>query len=237
MTTKTPNAKHRLVAIVLFVIGSAAMTLVGIAIFKPLIDHLNDPATFQQWIADKGVWGSLAFVGLSVLQIIIAWLPGEPLELGAGYAFGFWHGTFLCMLSIAIGSTLVFLLVRHLGKRFVTLFFPIEKIEQVPILRNPKKLHLLCTIVFLIPGTPKDLLTYCIGLTPMKLSTWLLIAVFARIPSVVTSTLSGSALGQKHYWTAIIVLAITLLISLIGIIAYRRMSIEEKEGSSKPPNQ
>lgn len=73
----------------------------------------------------------------------------------------------------------------------------------------------------MIPGTPKDILTYFIGLTPMKLSVWLLITATARIPSVITSTIGGDALGMENYKFAIIVFIITAVISIAGILIYR----------------
>ena len=166
------------------------------------------------------------------LQVIIAWLPGEPLELGAGYAFGFWEGSLLCMIGIIIGSVTVFLLVRIFGRRFVTLFFSEEKIDSIPLLQDNKRLTLLSFVIFLIPGTPKDILTYGAGLTKMPLPSWLLICGVARIPSVITSTMSGSALGAKRYGFAAIVFGATLLISLGGLLLYRKLSKQSDDGAA-----
>jgi len=199
------------------------MTAIGLLVGKPLIDMLADPASFQAWIAKYGIMGRFMFIGIMALQIIIAWLPGEPLELGAGYAFGFWEGSLLCMIGIVAGSVIVFLMVRHFGRHFVTLFFPVKKIENLPILKDTKRLTLICFIIFAIPGTPKDILTYCVGLTPMKLSSWLFISGIARIPPVITSTLCGSALGEQHYTLAVVGFVISILLSLFGLILYRRL--------------
>lgn len=132
------------------------------------------------------------------------------------------------MIGIVVGSVFVFLMVRAFGKRLVALFFPIEKIEAIPILRNTQRLTLPSFIIFMIPGTPKDILTYCAGLTPMKFSSWLLIAGVARIPPVITSTLSGSALGEGQYSVAIIVFAATMALSVVGLLVYHRMSKQVK---------
>lgn len=222
----------RIAAIALCCAGIAAMTALGIGIGKPLIEMLGDPKAFQAWVDAKGPLGRVAFIGVVALQVIIAWLPGEPLEIGAGYAFGFWEGSLLCMLGIVLGSVAVFLLVKRYGRRLIALFFPLERIDRLPLMQSPKRLTLLAFIVFMIPGTPKDILTYCVGLTPMKLRTWLLISGVARIPPVITSTLSGSALGQAQYWMAAAILAATALFSVIGLLAYRRLgrATSEVEG-------
>ena len=172
----------------------------------------------------SGLWGRVAFVGMVVFQLIIAIIPGEPLEMGAGYAFGAVEGTLLCILGCVIGSALVFLFVRRFGVKLVEVFFSREKIRSLRFLQDSRRLNLLTFIVFFIPGTPKDLLSYFIGLTDMKLGTWLLITGVARIPSIVTSTVTGDALGLQNYQFALIAFGATLLLSLGGILVYRRLS-------------
>ena len=91
-------------------------------------------------------------------------------------------------------------------------------------LQNKNKRNILCFIVFFIPGTPKDILTYLIPLTDMKLTTFLFITTIARIPSIITSTIGGHALGIADYSFSIIVFIITGIISLIGIYIYKRLN-------------
>lgn len=170
-----------------------------------------------------GIWGRIAFVGMMFFQVVVAIIPGEPLEIAAGYAFGFWEGTLLCQIGIFLGSLTVFLFVRNWGIRVVEVFFPREKILSSKLLRDRKKRDALTFILMFIPGTPKDILTYCAGLTDMPLGTWLLISTIARIPSVVTSTIGGNALGLQDYWFALAVFGVTLALSLGGWLLYRRM--------------
>ena len=64
------------------------------------------------------------------------------------------------------------------------------------------------------------MITYFIGLTPMKLKTFLVLSTIARIPSVISSTMGGNAMGLQDYRLAIIVFAITVLVSSIGLLIY-----------------
>ena len=82
--------------------------------------------------------------------------------------------------------------------------------------------------MFLIPGTPKDLLTYLVGLTPMKLSSFLLLTTAARIPSVVSSAVTGSLAQRGSYRAAIITYGITLIITVICVLWYRKISKQDK---------
>ena len=207
-------------AIAIFILFTLAVSwFVG----RPLIRFVRQPEQFRAWVQGHGLLGQLAFLGMTVLQIVIAIIPGEPLELGAGYAFGFWRGTLLCEIGILLGGLLVFLFVRRFGVKAVEVFFPREKIESLRFLHNEKRLALWVFILFFIPGTPKDIMTYIVPLTPMKLSTFLLLSTVARLPSVVTSTIGGNARGTGKLTFALIVFSATALISALGILIYRRI--------------
>lgn len=194
-----------------------------LAVGRPMLRFIQDPGGFRAWVDGHGIWGRIAFVGMMFFQVVVAIVPGEPLEIAAGYAFGFWEGTLLCQIGIFLGSLTVFLFVRNWGIRVVEVFFPREKILSSKLLRDRRKRDALAFILMFIPGTPKDILTYCAGLTDMPLGTWLLISTIARIPSVVTSTIGGNALGLKDYWFALAVFAATLALSLGGWLLYRRL--------------
>ena len=158
---------------------------------RPLVQFVSQPEAFRDWVDSMGVWSRLAFIGMMALQIFVAVIPGEPLEMGAGYAFGSIQGTVLCLLGAALGSILVVLFVRYFGVKAVEVFFSREKIQSLRFLQNKQRRNTLFFTLFFIPGTPKDILTYVAGLTDIRLGTWLLITTPARIPSIITSTISG----------------------------------------------
>ena len=219
--TEAHKKKIYLFAIIVALIFIGA---VGYLVGKPMVEFVREPERFRAWVDSSGFVSRVIFVGMVVFQLIIALIPGEPLEMGAGYAFGALEGTLLCIIGCVIGSALVFLFVRRFGVKLVEVFFPREKIRSLRFLQDSRRLNLLTFIVFFIPGTPKDLLSYFIGLTDMKLGTWLCITAVARIPSIVTSTVTGDALGLKDYQFALIAFGVTLALSLAGILVYRRLS-------------
>ena len=174
----------------------------------------------RDYIRSFGAAGWLVFLALQILQVFIALIPGELLESAAGFVFGPVFGTLLCYAGIAIASLLVFVLTRKFGVKLVQVFVSREKINQLRFLNTEKKRDVLIFIAFFIPGTPKDLLTYFAGLTEIKLSTFLVITLVARLPSVVTSTFGGHLLGEGEYVLAVIVYAATAVISLFGMSVY-----------------
>ena len=207
--------------------------LVGWFIGRPMVELAREPEIFREWVDGHGLWGRLIFVGMVFLQVLVAMIPGEPLELMGGYAFGAAEGTMLTMVGIVLGSGAVFLLVRKFGVRMVEIFFPKKQIHQMEFLKNPRKAKAAAFVLMLIPGTPKDFLSYFAGLTPLTLSQWLGIVVIARIPSVVTSTVSGGAAGARNYLLAGIMLTVTLLLSGAGIWYYRRLCQSQQLGYEK----
>ena len=196
---------------------------------RPMLRFVSEPEKFRAWINGHGIGGRLAFIGMVVFQIVVAIVPGEPLEIGAGYAFGAVEGTVLCLIGAVLGSAAVVLLVRRYGIKLVEVFFSREKILSLRFMQDNRRLKLLVFIVFMIPGTPKDLLCYVVGLTTLQMHDWLWISFVARIPSIITSTIGGSALGEKNYIFAAAVFAVTLLISLGGILLYRHICRKENE--------
>lgn len=201
--------------------------LVSYYIGVPMVRLAGNPVQFRQWVDTSGIWGRLLFVGMVILQVIVAWIPGEAVELAGGYAFGVLEGTVLSMIGIGCGSWIIFLLVRKFGVRLIEVFFTKEKIRELRFLKNPKKTKVLAFLLMLIPGTPKDFLSYFAGLTGMTLRQWLGIVLLARIPSVISSSATGAAAGDRNYLLACVIYGVTAVLSLLGILYYRQLCKNE----------
>lgn len=187
---------------------------------------------FRAYIQSFGPMGWLVLLGLQFLQVFIALIPGELLETAAGYAFGPIIGTIICYLGVALASALVFTLTRRFGVRLVEIFISREKINELRFINTEKKRDRLIFLLFFIPGTPKDLLTYFVGLTDMKLSAFLTISLVARIPSVLSSTFGGHLLGEGQWWGAVLLYGITGIVSLTGLMIYNKILRRKQEKTS-----
>ena len=177
--------------------------------------------SFRDYIQSFGAAGWVVFLGLQFLQVFIALIPGELLETAAGYAFGPLWGTVLCYLGVAGASTLIFSLTRRFGLRLVEIFTSREKIQELWFLKDETRRNHLIFLLYFIPGTPKDLLTYFVGLTDIPLGAFLMISMIARLPSVVSSTIGGHMLGEENYVAAVWLYGITLAVSLGGMVLYQ----------------
>ena len=204
------------------------LTVCGIWLMR---EYLTDPETVREAIGEHYVLGALALILICAVQVMVALIPSEVVEIAAGYVFGAWGGALLCLAGIVLGSCLTILLVRRFGAGLVYAFYPKEKINALPILNDPPKRNLLTFILFVIPGTPKDLFTYAIGLTDMRVTLYILLTTAARFPSVILSTISGNAVGDQKYGKALIFIIVTAAVSGIGLLIYRSFS---KKRSTPP---
>lgn len=211
------RSKKLLAAISLAVVLILTLLL---TIFIAVWLHSFSDSEFRDYIRSFGAAGWLVFLGLQVLQVFIALIPGELLETAAGFAFGPWIGTLLCYLGVGLASCVVFFLTRRFGIKMAEIFFSRKKLEDLRFLNSEKKRNGLIFLLFFIPGTPKDLLTYFAGLTNIKLSTFLTISMLARLPSVLSSTFGGDFLGSGNYLGAIWLYGITGAVSLLGLFLY-----------------
>lgn len=205
-------------AIIIFILLFAALAwFVG----RPMIRFARQPEQFRSWVDGHGALGCAAYAAMVFLQVVVAIIPGEPLEIAGGYAFGAWWGTALCLIGAVLGSAAVFALVRRWGRPLAEMVFPKEKLDKLQFLHSSPKRTALLWLIFTAPGTPKDLLCYFAGLTDMKWRTWLLIATVGRLPSIVTSTVGGGALGDRNYTAAAIAFGVALAAAGVGYLVYR----------------
>ena len=109
----------------------------------------------------------------------------------------------------------------------VETFFPEREMNRLRFLRNNRKVKILTFILMTIPGTPKDLLSYFAGLTPLTLKQWMQIVAVSRIPSLLTSTISGAAAGEQNYLLSGVTLGLTAFMSIAGILYYRKLCREQ----------
>ena len=194
------------------------MGLACLLLYQPLMDILKDPQVLRTQLQSYGIGGQLLLI------------PGEIIEIMAGFIYGPIVGMIICMIGSAVGSSIIYLFVKKCGIRFIDKLIGLDKVNEVEFLKNKEKRNILCFIIFFIPGTPKDIMTYFIPLTDMKLSTFLFITTIARIPSIITSTIGGHAIGVENYIFSIIVFVITAIVSLIGIYIYRKITTKKEIG-------
>lgn len=233
--------KKRIIAIVSLVIAIALFVWLSVVLTKTIFsleegESLGDAAIrFKNMIQGYGTWGWIVAFGIQVLQVIVSPIPGEVVEIGMGLAFGWFWGAVLCLLGAGVAAFFIILFVRRFGVKFVELFVPVEKINELRFLNSEEKLERMVFILYLLPGTPKDPLIFFFGLTKIGALDFVIISSIARVPSVITSTIGGHLIHEKRYLAAVILFAVVGAISLVFVILYKKIleAMRRRHGEKK----
>jgi len=213
---------------ILILIIVVAIFVIATINFFPIIRNLTTTEgkiEFKNRIQNSGFLGMLLLFGLQVAQIFLFIIPGEPIEILAGMCYGGVGGTIFVLISSAIISTAIFFLVRILGRKFVYAFSDeekVKKIEKSKLFQDPKKVEIIMLILFLLPGTPKDLLVYIAGLLPIKPWKFILISTLARIPSIISSTYAGEKILAGNLKTAGLIYIAIIAVAVVLIFVFNK---------------
>ena len=217
--------KSKIFKIILLIVVIAIFAGITVYLF-PVVKNLATPEgqlAFKEKVNNSGAWGFFALFAIQIAQIFLFVIPGEPIEILAGMCYGAFWGTIFMMLSCAIVSSLIFWLVKKLGTKFIYDFAGEEKVkkfEENKFFQDSKRIEIIVFILFFIPGTPKDLLTYVSGLFPIKFSRFIIITTIARIPSIITSTIAGANIATGNWFTGVILYAVIFVLVLVIIFLY-----------------
>lgn len=162
-----------------------------------------------------------AFVLANTVQIVFAFLPGEPLELAAGYLFGAEMGTLICLFGSALGTLAIWVLVKLFQRPILHFFFQEEKLREWETVMRKHHGYWWMFLLFLIPGSPKDLMTYTLALKEKGKWKWTFLITIGRIPSIITSTYLSGSVAEQNYILAGSVFLITMLLVGSGITYLR----------------
>lgn len=214
------SKRSKIALLVAVVVLFIAFCVVVAKLCMPYIQMLSEPETqlqFERWVQSLGIGGILLMLLIQVLQIVIAFIPGEVVQVMAGVMYGTWGGLLLCLAGCVVASACVFLIIRKLGRPFVTKLFGEDVLDKYEFLNDSSKLDTLVFILFLIPGLPKDTLTYIVPLSNITLKNFLVLSTIGRIPGMVASTLIGSSITDANWPLIIGIFAVVGVIGILGI--------------------
>ena len=172
-----------------------------------------------------------AFIAMLGLMTAMTLLPAEPLELAAGYAFGFWKGALVCFAGSLVGAVAIIVLVRLVGDRALALFLSRKRLDDLERFAASPRFELILFVYFLVPGLPKDLMTYAAALARVKPLRILLITSVGRVPSIAASVLASSLAADGDWRAAGVVLAGIVVLVLAGAAVYARVRMRHRSRS------
>ncbi|MCC8073643.1 MAG: VTT domain-containing protein [Clostridiales bacterium] len=219
---KMPSKELMLIYGISFALLIIVFSVLYFTVGRSLTAFVTDQKSFQIWLESYKNMSGVIFVFIRTFQTVIKIIPAEPLEIASGYVFGTWGGLALCSLGSFLGSLIIVLLSKLIGAKFISQFVNEEQFRRLSVINNRKNQRLFLLVFYLIPGTPKDLLTYVAGSLNVNLVEFFLITTIARVPSIITSTICGEQLEQKNFIVAAAVFITTAVVSLICTVIYKK---------------
>ena len=164
--------------------------------------------------------GPLSFIGfilLQTLQVVAAPVPGEVTGMLGGFLYGPYLGIFLSTIGLTLGSWINFALSKTFGRPFADKFVSKKTMDKYDYLLHHKGAFLVF-VLFLIPGFPKDLLCYILGLGHLTTREFLIISTVGRFGGTVLLTLGGTYLRHQQYYRFSVLLGIAIVIIFLSMV-------------------
>ncbi|MCR5627813.1 MAG: TVP38/TMEM64 family protein [Lachnospiraceae bacterium] len=218
MTDKNRIKGACIIAVIILILG-----VIFFLAKDTLIVFLKDPEAIRKWVAETGIWSYLGFFLIVVLQVSTIVIPGGVTQIATGYAFGAVKGILICALGSVGGSMINYFIGKRFGVKLVELFVSEETMKKLDFSKSRKK-RVLMFALYVLPGAPKDVMSYFAGVANVGWWKWMLLTFFGRFPSAILSVYSGDALQGGNYKAAIIAIIIMIVLGIIGKLVYDRLS-------------
>jgi uncharacterized membrane protein YdjX (TVP38/TMEM64 family) len=189
---------------------------------SPYYDFFTDKDRVKAAIKAAGPLAPLVFIIIQTLQVVLAPIPGEATGFIGGYLFGVPLGLLYSTIGLTLGSAGAFALGHWLEKRYVAHIVSQQTMQRFDFLME-RQGALVAFILFLIPGFPKDALSFILGLSPMDFRVFLVVCTLGRIPGTLMLTLQGAQVYKGNYWTTLILIGFCLV--LAGLTYYFRETL------------
>jgi uncharacterized membrane protein YdjX (TVP38/TMEM64 family) len=176
----------------------------------------------SRFLKALGPYSPAVFVLFQTLQVIAAPFPGELTGVAGGYVYGEKIGFLLSTIGLTLGSWVAFELASVLGRPFVERFVSGDVLRKFDFLTTNTGAA-LCFLLFLVPGFPKDYLCYLLGLSRMRLRTFLIVSTIGRLPGTYLLTMQGATIRNQEYLAAAIFAVVAAAILLVAYLYRTRI--------------
>ncbi len=188
-------------------------------------DEISAVIALVQSEGAERIRSPLVIVALQILQVVVFVIPGEVVQIGAGFLFGVVRGATLSIVGIAVGSLINYTVGRLLGRRFVEAITSAESRRRIDNIVERRGTKIGFFLLFVIPGLPKDILGYVAGAAghSMSVKTFLLFSMIGRVPGIAGSAAIGASAAAGHTTVAITLFVLAVVALILGIKHRRRI--------------
>jgi uncharacterized membrane protein YdjX (TVP38/TMEM64 family) len=173
----------------------------------------GDKYYLKRMLREWGVLAPVIFILLQALQVVVSPIPGEATGILGGYLFGQGLGLLYSTIGLTVGSVAAFGIGRWLGAHYVKNLVSTETWNRLGFIVEAEG-AVLCFIIYLIPGLPKDIVCYLFGISPMPLWVFALVSGLGRIPGTWVLSAQGAHTAAGDYMQVILVSAVAVAAAL-----------------------
>ncbi|MBI3957155.1 MAG: TVP38/TMEM64 family protein [Candidatus Kerfeldbacteria bacterium] len=195
-------------------IGISAFVVILVVIaLSPLRGLFGSPERLREVVRSYEVLGPAVIILIQIVQVIVAPIPGQAIDLANGYLFGWFAGSVFSLTGIVLGSTIAIWLANRFGRPLVKRLLTPKGLDQIqPYIRRRNQWFFF--FLFLLPGTPDDVLCFAIGLSSIPFWRAVAIALLGRAPGVVATVIAG------HTGQSLNPITFTLIATAVSIVMF-----------------
>jgi uncharacterized membrane protein YdjX (TVP38/TMEM64 family) len=185
--------------------------------YRELARFYSNRKEVKLFLTRFGPYAPIVFIILQALQVVMAPVPGEATGFLGGLLFGTGLGFLYSTIGLTLGSALAFGLGRWLGLPLVRRLVSEQVYHKFDFVARAGG-ELVTLVLFLIPGFPKDILCFLLGVSPLPFGTFLIITTFGRMPGTWLLSIQGAKVGSGYYVEFVIFLTVAAAAALMGYI-------------------
>lgn len=228
-------ARHRWIiagGLTALAVGACAWLVVSDAPLYRLVVRLYlDKHFLKQTLREWGILAPVLFIVLQALQVVISPVPGEATGFLGGYLFGEALGLVYSTIGLTLGSVAAFAIGRSLGAHYVRNLIKKETWDKLGFIVEAEG-AILCFMIYLIPGLPKDVVCYLFGISPMPMWVFALVSGLGRIPGTWVLSAQGAHTATGNYVYVIVITAVVVAVAL-PLYYYRHRIVAWVQGRSR----
>ncbi len=173
----------------------------------------GDNVFLKKTVAAWGWAAPIIFIAIQALQVIISPIPGEITGPVGGALFGTFRGVVYSTIGLTVGTLFCFWLGRVYGEPLVRPWLSEHHWNKVNFILEAEG-AIFCFIVYLIPGFPKDIVSYLFGISPIPFWVFALVSTLGRLPGTWVSSYVGAHVAEHKFIYVFLLLAIVVAVSL-----------------------
>lgn len=181
----------------------------------------SDREAVTSSMQNAGLWGPVVLFVLFVLQVFLAFIPGQALMVACGYLYGFWGGFLLSWLSLVAGGEAAFMLARKYGRSFAEKWIAQDVLARWDRTAQGQGVGFFA-MMLLMPLVPNDAMCYVAGLGKISRPRFFVANMLGRGMACVVTSAAGAFGGSISSQGWVMLIAIFILIGIAWYVARSR---------------